>query len=93
MAAAVGRRPTAAMVPHPWCRGIQQLADMLRNRFTLLKLEKQYLLLLILLLCARRVNGNDAVAGDDARSRVWAVSGGSNAIGLFYGPIAIDIVG
>jgi len=91
MAAAVGRRPTAAMVPHPWCRGIQQLADMLRNRFTLLKLEKQYLLLLILLLCARRVDGDDAVAADDAPSCVWAVSGGSDATGPSYGP-SIDIV-
>jgi len=36
MVAAVVPRPTVAMVPHPRCRGIQQLADMLRNRSTLL---------------------------------------------------------
>jgi hypothetical protein len=41
----------------------------------------------ISLLCARRVNGDYAVAGNDARSRVWAVSGGSDTIGPSYGPI------
>ena len=77
------------MVSQPRRQGMQQSADMLRNRSTSLKLEKQYLLLLISLLCARRINGNDAVAGDDARSHVWAVSGGSDAIGPSYGPIDI----
>ena len=82
---------TAVMVPHPRRRGMQQSADMLRNRSTLLKLEKTilYLLLLISLLCAQRVDGDDAVAGDDACSRVWALSGGSDAIGPSYGPIDI----
>ena len=28
-------------------------------------------------------------ADDDARSHIWAVSGGSNTIGLSYGPIGI----
>ena len=34
----------AIMVPHPWCRGMQQSADMLRNKSTLLKLEKTILI-------------------------------------------------
>jgi hypothetical protein len=34
------RHPMAAIVPHPRCQGIQQSVDMLRNRSTLLKLEK-----------------------------------------------------
>jgi len=41
-------------------------------------LKKQYLLLLILLLCPRHFDGDDAVAGNDARSHIWAISGGSN---------------
>ncbi len=32
-------RPMAIMVPHSWCQGIQQSANMLHNRATLLKLE------------------------------------------------------
>jgi len=35
----------------------------------------------------RRLCGAD----DDARSRVWAVSGGSDTIGLSYGPIGIVV--
>ena len=30
-------------------------------------------------------------ADDGARSRVWAVSGGSNTRGLSFGPIGIDV--
>ena len=30
-------------------------------------------------------------ADDDARSRVWAVSGGSDTRGLSFGPIGIDV--
>ena len=66
------------MVSQPRRQGMQQSADMLQNRSTSLKLEKQYLLLLISLLCARHVAGDDAVAGYDARSHIWAVSGGSD---------------
>jgi hypothetical protein len=29
------------------------------------------------------------VAGNGARSRIWAISGGTDAIGLSYGPISI----
>jgi len=53
----------------------------------LLKLEKT--ILVTINLCARLVDDDDAVAGDDARSYVWAVSGGSDAIGPSYGPIDI----
>jgi hypothetical protein len=35
------------MVPHSWHRGIQQSVDMLRNRFTPLKLEKKILITII----------------------------------------------
>jgi hypothetical protein len=50
---------------------------MLRNRSTPLKLEKK----------AQRVNNDDVVAGEDARSHVWTVCGGSDAIVPSYGPI------
>jgi hypothetical protein len=49
-----------------------------------------YLLLLIWLLCARCLDGDNAVAGDDAHSHIWAVSGSSDAIDPPYG--LIDIV-
>jgi hypothetical protein len=39
--------PTTAMVRHSWCQGIQQSADMLRNRSTLLKLEKKIFITII----------------------------------------------
>ena len=65
---------------------------MLRNRSTPLKLEKRYLLLLFSLLCARCVDNNDVVAGNDARSHVWTVCGGSDAIVPSYGPIVIILL-
>jgi hypothetical protein len=65
---------------------------MLGNRSTPLKLEKRYLSLLFSLFCARRVNNEDVVAGDDARSHVWTVCDGSDAIGLSYGPIVIVLL-
>ena len=65
---------------------------MLGNGSTLLKLEKQYLLLLIRLLCARRIDDNDAVAGDNPRSPVWTVCGSSDAIGPSYGLIGIVLL-
>jgi hypothetical protein len=58
----------------------------------LLKLEKRYLLLFFLLFCARRVDNDDVVAGDDARSHVWSVCGGSDAIVPSYGPIVIVLL-
>ncbi len=64
-------------------------ADMLHNRSMLLKLEKQYLLLLIWILCAWRVNDNNVVASNDARSRIWAISSSFDTIGLSYGPTGI----
>jgi len=52
------RRPTAAMAPHPRRQGIQQLANMLRNRSTSLKLEKSILITINLTImcttCQRR---------------------------------------
>jgi hypothetical protein len=84
------RRPTAAMVvPHSRRLGIQQSANMLCYSFTLLKLERKYLLLLISLLCVRRIDHDNVVADNNAHSRVWAVGGGSGAIGSSYGPIGI----
>ena len=38
---------------------------------------------------SRQISFEFMVAGDDARSRVSAVSGGSDAIGPSYGPIDI----
>jgi hypothetical protein len=58
----------------------------------LLKLEKIYLLLLISLICAQRVNDDDVVAGDNACSCVWTLCGSSNAIGPSYGPIGIVLL-
>ena len=46
-------------------------------------------LLLVWLLGTRRVANDDAIAGNDAHSCLWAISGGSDAIGLSYGPISI----
>ncbi len=49
------RPPMAAMVPHSRHRGIQQSADMLRNRSTLLKLEKKILFTIIFtIMCTTR---------------------------------------
>ena len=56
---------------------------MLHNRSTPLKLEKK------ILLCAQRVDNDDVVAGEDARSHEWTICGGSDAIVLSYGPIVI----
>ncbi len=78
-------------MPHSQHQGIQQSADMLHNRSTLLKLTI-YLLLCILLLCVQPVDKVDVVAGNDACSHVWAVWGSSDAIGLSYGPIAIVLL-
>jgi hypothetical protein len=77
------------MVPRSRCRGMQQSADMLRNRSTLSKLEKRYLLLLFSLLCAQRVDEDDVFVGNNARSHVWNVRGGSDAIVPSFGPIVI----
>ena len=53
-----------------------------------LKLEKLSLLLLIrLVLYTQRVNDDDAVAGNEARSFVWGTSGGFDAIASSYEPI------
>ncbi len=65
---------------------------MLRNRPTPLKLEKRYLFLLFSLLCAQRVDNNNVVAGNDARSHVWTVCGSSDAIVPSYGPIVIILL-
>jgi hypothetical protein len=80
------------MVPHSQRRGIQQSADMLRNRSTSLKLEKKYLLLLFPQSCARCINNNDVVAGNNAHSPIWTICGGSDAIVLSYGPIVIILL-
>jgi hypothetical protein len=77
------------MVPHSQHQGIQQSFNMLRNRSTPTKLEKRCLLLLFSLLCARRVDNDDVVAGNDARSHVWTICGSSDAIVPSYGPIVI----
>jgi hypothetical protein len=53
----------------------------------LLKLEKMDVSLFISQLCAQHVEDDDVVAGNDARSRIWAVCGGSIPTGLSYGPI------
>ena len=42
---------------------------------------------MIILVNTQRVNINDAIAGNDACSFVWGISGGFNAIDLSYGPI------
>jgi hypothetical protein len=84
----------AAVVPRtPWCLTPSTKAynnqPMLRNRSMPLKLEKKYLLLLFSLLCAQRVNNNNVVAGNDARSHVWTICGGLDAIVPSYGLIVI----
>jgi hypothetical protein len=79
------------MVPHSQRQGIQQSADMLRNMSTSLKLEK-YLLLLFPLSCARCINNNDVVAGNNAHSHIWTICGSSDAIVLSYGPIVIILL-
>jgi len=40
-------------------------------------------------MCAQHIDDDDAVAGDEDHSCVWAVSGGSDVIGPSYGPIDI----
>ena len=65
---------------------------MLRNRSTSLKLEKQYSLLFIRLLCAQRINDNDVVAVNDPHSRVWTICSGFDAIDLTYEPIGIVLL-
>ncbi len=56
------------------------------------KLKKINSLLIFSLLCAKHIDDDDMVVGDNVRSRVWAVCGGSNAIGLSYGQIGIVLL-
>ncbi len=44
---------------------------------------------LICLWCARCIDNNNIVAGKNTCSRIWAISGSSDALVLFYGPIGI----
>ncbi len=58
--------------------------------YIMVKLEKISLLLIIgLVVYAWGVNFNDLVVNKEACSRTCAVSGGSDAICLSYGPIGI----
>jgi hypothetical protein len=54
--------------------------------------QKQYLLLLVRLLCAGCIDNNNAVAGNNPCSFVWTVCGGSGAMGPSYGPIGIVLL-
>ncbi len=66
---------------------------MLHNRSTLLKLEnKIFITIIFTVICARRINEDNVVAGNNARSHVWTVYGGSDAIVPSYGPILIFLL-
>ena len=73
------------------CPGVAKNANARYLRsFPLLKLEKRILITINLTaLTVQRIDNDDAIAGVDTLSCVWAVYGSSNAIGLSYGPIRV----
>ena len=79
------------MALSPQRRCTQQSANMPRDKSTSLKLEFIIAISInyasMCMTCRRRRCGAD----NDACSRVWAVSGGSDTMGLSYGTIGIVV--